>query len=402
MQSIMIHWLLGYVRIRLIGKEATSLLSTMIEHQLMVWEIQVLAQQHTEANPHIDVTMRVRDFFQLRHLIRHNRCRVRIISRHGLPFYLDKLIHRKAFLLGGMCCLASVWICSSLIWQISIVGNEKLSTQEILSAAASQGIHRFQWKFRLGDPNQLSRELHIQLPGAAWVGVEIRGTHVMIQVVEASLTEMKSLESPCHLVATKNALITEMITLQGKPIVKPNTYVRQGDILISGVIGDEQHTQNVVAKGTVKGIVWYHVAIESPLLSEFQVYTGNEQRRHYIVWRNRALQVKGPRDAEYMHFKSIPDHKVWQWRKYIFPLSWVVEHLREVKILQQTVDRSTAKKQAIAKAKKHVLERLDEQSQMISEKILHEQSDSDKVYLKLLFEVEEPIMFSQPIVEQGE
>ena len=129
-----------------------------------------------------------------------------------------------------------------MVWQVTVDGNDRIEASDVLQAAAKQGIHKYQWKFKLAKSEELSRAIQQELPGAAWVGVDIRGTHITIKVVEATIPDRGPLKNPRNIVAAKSALVTEIQSVKGRPMVKPNTYVRKGAVLISGTIGDERRS----------------------------------------------------------------------------------------------------------------------------------------------------------------
>ncbi len=189
--------------------------------------------------------------------------------------------------------VAGIYLLSSVVWSIKVEGNEKLKTADILQAAQQQGLRVHQWKWRLKDPDTMSKELHGKLPGTAWVGVQVRGTQLIIKVVESRLPEDRPLMNPRHLVASKNALVTQIIAEKGKPMVRPNTYVRKGDILISGIIGDEANSSTVVSQGTVKGLVWYSPKIEVPLTQKYKVYTGETYEKKIYCVRAKGAPAHG-------------------------------------------------------------------------------------------------------------
>src|SRR5690606_35509013 len=172
------------------------------------------------------------------------------------PFWLDKLGSRKMFATGLIAFVICLYVLSSLVWKIDVEGNDTIARSDIIQAAKEQGLYRFQWKFRLQDPDVLSKSIHLQLNRDSWVGIEVQGTKVNIKIVEATRPEKSPLMNPRHLVASHDAMITEIFTETGKPIAKPNMNVKKSDILISGIIGDEANLQVLVAKGEVRGIVW--------------------------------------------------------------------------------------------------------------------------------------------------
>ncbi|ALS21310.1 sporulation protein YqfD [Paenibacillus naphthalenovorans] len=392
MKSSFIHRLRGYVLIEVRGRQLEELINRMAVMQMSVWDIHYSAEQQAK------MFVTIPDFFRLRPLLKETGSRIRIKERHGLPFWLDKLEKRKFFALGLLGFFIGIYLLSSVVWQIRVEGNETIETEKILQAAEREGIHKLQWKFRLKEPEALSRSLLSQLPGIAWVGVEVRGTHVIIKIVEATIPETPQLLSPRHLVASKNAMVTEIFAEKGKPVVKPNAYVRKGDILISGILGDEAHQQTVVAQGKVKGLVWYKPAVEVPLVWQYKTYTGESKTRSFLVIGSRGVQMSGYGKIPFEQHETLPEQKMLTWRNYTLPIGWLREKIMEVRLEQRQVDPKEASAIGLEQARGQILAAAGKESRILSEKILHEKTESGKVYMEILFEVEESIAVEQPIV----
>jgi similar to stage IV sporulation protein len=395
-QSLFIARLRGYVRIQIRGKECERLINPMMEKGFSIWDIQAVDEGD------IEFFILIKDFFRLKPLLKRTGCRMHVLARYGLPFFIGRLGRRKVFFGGMAAFIIGLYLLTSIVWQVSVEGNDRISEADILQAASKQGIHTFQWKFKLKKAEDLSREIQSMLPNTAWVGVEIRGTHITIKVVEATIPDKRELMNPRNLVASKNALVTEILANKGKPMVKPNTYVRKGDVLISGMIGDEQNNQVVVANGKVKGVVWYTSRIEVPLTKTFKVYTGESANRNYLVLGTRALQLSGYGKLKFEHFETIPERKTLTWRSFTLPIGWLHEKVMEVHMVEEPVEAENAKKAGLEQARADLLGAAGAEARLIGEKILHEKSENGKIYIEVHFEVEENIAEEQPIVIRGE
>lgn len=394
MQSSFISWIKGYVRVQIRGRSGETLLNQCMEQRFLIWDVSVIGDGRYE------LCLPIQDFFRIRPLLKRTGCRVHVLKRIGMPFFMSRLGKRKIFVGGLIGFVIGLYLLSSLIWEISVVGNESIKETDIVQAAGKLGIHRFGWKFKLQDEDVLSKQMQGLLPGTAWVGVEIRGTHITIKVVEATIPEPKPLMNPRHLVAAKNALITEIFAEKGRPLVKPNTYVRKGDVLISGMIGDEENKQVVVAAGKVKGIVWYTSGIEIPLTRSYKVYSGESVSKHYLVIGTRALQLSGYGKANYEQTEIIADRKSLGWRNTSLPVGWLHEKVMEFRHEEVPIDRTEARTVGLEQARAELLLASGSESRIVGEKILHEKSENGKVYMEVYFEVEEFIMEEQPIVIQ--
>ncbi|MED4602655.1 sporulation protein YqfD [Paenibacillus validus] len=392
MKASLIYRLRGFVHLEVTGGKLEHLVNRLSQKRMSVWDIRYLDKER------ISLYVTVPDFFRLRPLLKETGSLIRIKEKRGFPFWLDKLERRKFFAIGLLGFVIGIYLLSQLVLQVRVEGNETIQTEQILQAAKQQGVYRLQWKFKLKEPSELSRAMQSQLPAAAWIGVEVRGTHVVIKVVEATIPEKPPLMNPRHLVASKHALVTEIFAEKGRPAVKPNTYVRKGDILISGMIGDELHQQTVVASGTVKGVVWYKPTVEVPLVRQYKVYTGESKQRSYLVLGSRGVQVSGYGKVPFGQTETIQERKTLSWRSYTLPIGWLSEKVMEVELQEQPIDPKEASSVGLTEAKAQILSAAGGGARVVSEKILHEKAENGKVYMEVLLEVEESIAVEQPIV----
>lgn len=393
MKTTIFNRLRGFVRIELRGEHLEKLFNTLAAERYAVWDIRRVGDERAE------LFIAVRDFFRLRPHLRKTSSRLRLKGRFGLPFLLDRLGKRKMFLAGFAVFFLSLYMLSMLVWRIDVEGYERITRSEVLQAAREQGIYRYQWKFRLPDTETLARQLQSRLPGSAWIGVSIEGTRIAIQIVETTRPEDRLLLDPRHLIASKNAMVTEILAQKGKPLVKPNTNVSAGDILISGYIGDDSNRQTVVAEGTVRGIVWEEATVEIPLVQRRKVYTGETQSRSYLVIGKRGLQLSGYGETPFSEFETVSQRSALRWREWTLPVGWLSEKLLESRIEERKLEPDEAKAISLEQARSEVVAAAGPDAIWRSEKIvLHEKSDNGKVYMKVLFEIEQPIAVEQPIV----
>jgi similar to stage IV sporulation protein len=387
----------GTVTLAVKGESVEAFINLLTDHHIPVWNVRPMGTRHAEMNlllPHV---------FLLRPLLRRTGCKMHVLKRQGLPFTVIRLAKRKFFMAG----LALFWIglllMSSLIWDIEVKGNDKLSTDSILKAARQEGLYPFQWSFRLSSQDKLSRALMQKLPEASWIGVEKQGTLVTIQVVEASQPTPAPLYSPRHIISKADAVVTEIFAEQGRPVVHKNTRVKKGATLISGTLGDEENQQQVVAKGEVKGLVWHEYEISSPTVQRSSTYTGNSHDRLYLVLGNRAIQLWGYGKIPYSTHKTTVEHDPLTWRSFKLPMGWMTESVRETKIQEQKLTEAEAKMSGIEGARADILAKYGKGTKIMSQKILHEKRENGKVYMKVLFEVEQDIAEELPLVHnQGE
>ncbi|WP_364149247.1 sporulation protein YqfD [Paenibacillus sp. LPE1-1-1.1] len=390
-------WIKGMVTVQIRGGQAEQLVNRALAGGLQLSSIR------WTSSGLLEFELSVSDFFGLRPYLKETGCRIHVTKRKGLPFLLVKAERRKLFAGGIVLFFAIIFMLSSLVWNIEVRGNVKLTEDQVRQAAKEEGLYPMQWSFRLTDADVLSKQLVRKLPGSTWVGVEKKGTKVIIQVVESTIPEQASLNTPRHLVAAADAVVTEVIAEAGRPVVRKNTRVKKDQILISGTIGGEENSRTVVAKGSVRGLVWYEYEIASPLVQQIKVYTGEKKTKWFAVIGSRALQVSGYGKDGYSASEAIRHEEKVAWRNWTLPIGRMKETVMETRLENRELTEEEAKSAGILQAKANVLLKAGSDAVIRDEIVLHEKADNGKVYMKVLFEVEQSIVKEMPLVQmQGE
>ena len=392
----LVYWR-GYVEITVRNGHLESFINTLTQMGIPVWDVKPTPLQTA------DMKVLLSDFYALRPILKRTGCRAHVNKRIGFPFEMLKLKKRKFFAVGIVAFFAILFLLSSLIWDVKVVGNVRIATDDVLLVAKQEGIYPLQWVGRLQHLDELSQQLNRKLPGTAWVGVDRKGTTITIQVVESALPETKPLLSPRHLISRTDAVITSIYAEQGRPLVAKNSRVKKGQVLISGLLGDTENSQSVVAKGDVMGLVWHEYTIEVPIVQKHKVYTGESKDKSYLVLGNRGIQLWGYGKVPYAKYEVVTEQDPLSWRSTKLPMGWMTEHVMEIEERREEITIEEAKKQGIEGAIRDIIAKYGNDSQIISRKILHEKKENGKVYMKVLFEVEEKIAEELPIVyNQGE
>ncbi|MBC8078745.1 MAG: sporulation protein YqfD, partial [Gorillibacterium sp.] len=212
----------------------------------------------------------------------------------------------------------------------------------------------------------------------------------------------KELVSPRHLVADKNALVTKIYAEKGKSVVLHNTYVRKGQVLVSGELGDEKNRELVSATGKVYGLVWYETTVKVPRIQIHRNYTGESYNRSYLVIGKRGLQLTGYHKGKYKQSLSLGEPEMLHFRNWVMPLGWLKEKVMETREDKRVLTDTQAKEMGLRRAREDLLREAGMDSRIAGERILEKKVSSDNLLLRVLYEVEEQISVEQVIVEQME
>ncbi len=396
MQYQWMKWFNGYLVIILKGKRVERLINLAVQRKMQIWNITRYDLERGK------LAIRLEDFFQLKPLLKETGCRVRIMSRHGLPFFFTKMKERYAFFAGFVLFITMLFVLSRIIWSIEVVGTEKISKQAVLIEAKEMGIEQGKFSFMLDDPDKIQEHLMKKIPEASWIGFQMQGTKAQIRVVEKVIPDSKETLSPRHLVAKKAAVIENIFAEQGKPMVRPHDFVRKGDLLVSGLIGKEDAPLAVAAKGRVEGEVWYETEVLVPMTQKQVVYTGEKHRNIYFILGDFRLKVWGYGEILFQEHETKEDQWVFSWKNWHLPFGWKTEDLLEIEQKVNKINLYEAQELAKQTARQDILSKMDHGGYIQEEKVLHQRQENDKVYIKMHVISIEDIAVEQSITLEGD
>ncbi|MFD2369709.1 sporulation protein YqfD [Brevibacillus sp. GCM10020057] len=386
------EWVDGHVTITVRGKRFERLLNMAIRNGFRIWNIRRVGEELTRCD------ILIRDYVRLRPLLRETGCRSHVEGRGGLPFWLIRLRKRAGLVIGAFLFFLGLYMLSSFVWTVEVSGTRHMDPQKVLQAAEKVGIKEGAWKVKLKEPLVMQKELMGLLPEVTWVGVEIQGTKVRLQVVEKDAPVKPLPTSPRHLVAKKRAVISTILPEVGRSQVAVNQLVEKGQVLISGIIGNETRQQAVSARGKVRGEVWYVSDVSVPLTQTMYRLTGEKQERQYLLVGPYAVQVWPWSKQTFAHAEQTESRFVPSYAGFISPLGWKTVHASETEPVQYRLSVQEATELAKRFAREDILRKAGKDATISDEKVLHSTTENGKVYLSIHFSVIEDIAVEQPIV----
>ncbi len=263
----------GYVILNVQGLGLARFLRSLLFSNIPVFDIS-----------HIDETtarlsVRAKDFHRLLPIRRRERCKIRILEKHGLPFLIQTLMRRPVLLYGIPVAWAILFLLCSRIWMIQITGTERTDPDTVMELLHEHGIAV--GKVPRGNVLILAADdISARLPDAAWVSLNRDGVLLRVQVTESiPQSETPDTSVPADLVAKKDAIILSVQTKRGKCQIKPGQIVSQGTVLISGHVmySPDKTTYDTRADGIVLGSCTYSATADLPETVAEHTLSGNTE-----------------------------------------------------------------------------------------------------------------------------
>lgn len=279
------------------------------------------------------LSLRARDWRRFQSACADARAEAHIERIAGAPFALRRLRRRRALAVGLALCVALFALDSCFIWDIRVEGDTDVPTEKILRVLADNGVRRGTFAFSIHQRSLRSHAL-LDLPELSWLTVNVRGcrAHVIVRR-RVPKPEIINESAPTNVVASRDALVTEVRALDGEAKVLPGTTVRKGQLLISGVVetqGVEQPvvgTRYLAGKGEVYGRTWYELSTRLPLYTRKKTPTGEAKHVYAVSWGENRVKF---RLKEYGNlpgkYDKIVSRKQWTLPGgLVLPVTWTTE-----------------------------------------------------------------------------
>ena len=181
-------------------------------------------------------------FGRLRDVARKTGVKINVVSKNGFPFYIRKNKHRLGLLIGTVFYIVFLSVMNLFVWNIQAGGSVKFSSEQLLEAAEKAGV-RYGICRHFFDENKASREIYKLFEDElSWVTVNIISSKCYIEVRDSDIkkgSDDNQNKEPSNLVADFDGVILSDETYCGIKSISKGSAVREGDLLISGVMEDD-------------------------------------------------------------------------------------------------------------------------------------------------------------------
>ncbi|MCR5147250.1 MAG: sporulation protein YqfD [Clostridia bacterium] len=246
-------------------------------------------------------------------------------------------------------------------------------------------------KYKINTQNLINK-IRIAREDVAWVGMEIKGTNLIVRVAEADeKPEIIDENEYCNIVAKKDGIITKVEAQNGTPVVSIGDTVKKGDVLVQGWI-EGKYTDNrfVHAEGQIMAKVWYSAKEKIYYKQHYENQTGNKEKKYSININNFKINFFKTlsKFENYDTISTIKKLKITS--NFYLPFEIVVNENFEKQQNEVVYDKNEAKEVGI----KDLKNRLEEQihnKENISNIYVNTNETGEYMEVEVIYEVLESI-----------
>lgn len=368
------NYLRGYVIIKVEGLTLERLLNLAATHNIYLWDV----KRHSSIM--LEIKTRIPGFKELKKIVKKTGCRIEIEDKVGLPFIFKKLRNRKMLAIGFLLFCIGVFLFTSTIWKIEILGNEQTPRAEIMSILEENDIKIGKNKYKI-DKDEIKNILVNKFDYLSFVTSNIKGTVLTIEIQEQDLIPEKVDRTlPCNLVAKRKGVITKVTARNGRDLVKVGDVVEEGELLITGIIDNEvnEDIMLVHAEGEILALTRYSATVESSIVTKEEKHTGKTYKQRGLKIKDKGIKfMKG--EIPFSNYQeTIEEKNIINLEKYSlnFPIKVINYEYKEVEIREVKQNVDFLKKASHVNAIKEINKDLPKDGKIQSKNVIHEIVDN--------------------------
>ena len=249
------------------------------------------------------------------------------------------------------------------------------------------------------DTKEIMNKLRLKRDDIAWVGMELKGTNMIVKLVKADKKpEIVDDSEYCNIVSDKEGIITKINVQNGTANVKVGDTVKEGMVLVNGWMeGKYTGVRYVHAKAEIEAKIWYTENITIPYNATETIETGGEEVNYGIKLNN--FEINFPKGvSKFEFYDTIKEEKKFKlFSDFYLPISIIKETKKEVKKEQKEYSVDEAKNLGIQQLEQQLDEKIADKDKIVNKNI-NTYENQDGVEVEVTYEVLETIGTNEKIV----
>ncbi len=390
--KIILSYIIGYLKISVEGYYIERFINICKNKNITIWNL--------KRNKSIILmfNIRIKEFRDMCKIAKKTNCKVKILSKNGLPFLMNRYKKRKIFIFLLLLIICFIWISSMFVWNVDIIEENNQELVDIRNDIEEAGLKSGVLKQKV-NTKEIINKLRLKRNDIAWMGIELKGTNAIIKLVKADdKPDIIDTNEYCNVISDKTGIITKINAQNGTANVKVGDTVKTGDVLINGWMeGKYTGLRYVHAKGEIEAKVWHTKKKKIPYTLTQTRETGNVQEKYSLKINNFEINFS----KKYSNFKIYDtietDSKFKIFSDFYLPISIVKTTYKEMEEYTKKYTIEEAKKLGIEELERELDKEIENKERIVNKNInTYEYEDGVEVYVT--YEVLENIGTNEKIV----
>ena len=306
------------------------------------------------------------------------------MKKYGKENIKEKIYKNKLELLMILLFTIIISFISNITIKINIISDNSTLKSHLLNELDKLDLN----EYKIIPPNKMNTIKNTILKNnkekIEWINIKKEGMTCIINVEEKKEKNKIDKTRYCNVIATKDGVITKIISKDGEVIKEINDSVKKNDIIITGdIIYNEETKKQVCAEGKVYAKTWYTINITLPKYQKNKIKQTEYRYNLEIKQNNKTFKI----------FKSRIKDSINERRKVgeLFNTKiYLTKEYKAVEEVTQNTEEELKKKanDLIQEKMNHILK---DKGRIIEQKVLKKTDFNSTIYIELFIVAEEQI-----------
>ena len=313
---------------------------------------------------------------------------MKILDCYGVVKTKNNMLNNKFIIIFILFGFVFLYIITSLIFEINVVTNDSKMEKVLLEELNKLGIKKYKFKKNYIELQQIKNKLlSTYKEQLEWIEIENVGIKYIIRYEPRIKNKLEEKIPLRNIVAKKDCIIRDMNISSGQIVKDIDSYVKKGDIIVSGYISLNGSVKDTVSSGgTIYGETWYKVTITYPYKYKEVYETGNKKNVFVVKFLSK--------DIELFNFNKYSTKNVIEkdiLKNNLLPIKFTKQIQKETKVIDENNTEEELIDKAVNLAKKKINANLKTKEYIKDYKILNKTKYSDSITLNIFFNVVEDV-----------
>ena len=383
--KILFNYILGYVNIKIEGFYIERFINICKSKGILLWNMK------REKSSILYANISINDFKILKNIAKTSSCNIKLTKKMGLPFIFNKYKKRKIFFILLIFVLIVLLISSNYIWNIEIIGDNRIDKNEIIEELKNNGLSIGVAKSKL-DTKSVINDIRMKREDIAWIGIDIKGTNAIVEIVESEKKpDIVKTDEYCNIISEKSGIITRINVSNGTAKVKVGDIVKEGDILVEGKL-EGKYTEPIYvhAAADIEIKTWYSIRKNFEYKQVIEQKTGNTETKYSIKINN--LQINFYKVlSKFENYDTISENKKLSlFSNFYLPIEIIKKENYEKKYEAVQYSKDELKKKSINELEEELNKQINEEKNILN-RYVNIKENNEFIDIELVYEVLESV-----------
>ncbi len=313
---------------------------------------------------------------------------INTIDYNGLIKIKNKILNNKFMIILIVISFSILYLITNTIFSIDVITNDSKMKQILKEELEELGIKKYKFKKDYNTLQNIKSEILTKYRDKLdWIEIESIGTKYIVRY-EPRIESDEKINTPSrHIVAKKDCVIKSIDVSSGQIVKNINSYVKKGDIIVSGYVDLNGNIKDTVsANGTILGETWYKVTITYPYKYYESYETGNKKEIYAINLLNKSIELFNLKKYK---TKNIEEKIIL--KNNLLPIKLVKQIQKETKVINQELNEDELIEKEVELSKEKIESKLKAGEYISDYKILNKIKNDDSITLNIFFSVVEDV-----------